>query len=213
MSRRIPIVLALALLAWSCQQDTDTTATLEEAGTTDTAVTAAPAPAAPDLSTPEGKIANAESAAPADIAKNATIMDWPAEEGGEPVQLRAGTNGWTCFPSTPAAETAVGQDPMCLDGAFLNWAQAYMSQGQPSITSVGVAYMLQGDRGASNTDPFAREQTPDNQWVVAGPHIMIVSPNPASLSGITTDPNSGGPWVMWAGTPYAHVMIPVEETP
>jgi len=24
-----------------------------------------------------------------------------------------------------------------------------------------------------------------------------------------TDPKSGGPWVMWKGTPYAHVMVPV----
>jgi len=29
------------------------------------------------------------------------------------------------------------------------------------------------------------------------------------LEGISTDPHNGGPFVMWKGTPYAHVMIPV----
>ncbi len=29
------------------------------------------------------------------------------------------------------------------------------------------------------------------------------------LNGMPTDPNSGGPWVMFQGTPYAHIMIPV----
>ena len=31
------------------------------------------------------------------------------------------------------------------------------------------------------------------------------------LAGISTDPRSGGPWVMWADTPYAHVMVPMPE--
>ena len=25
---------------------------------------------------------------------------------------------------------------------------------------------------------------------------------------LPTDPHSGGPWVMWRGTPYAHLMVP-----
>jgi hypothetical protein len=36
-----------------------------------------------------------------------------------------------------------------------------------------------------------------------------VVPNPANLEGLPTDPSSGGPFVMWKGTPYAHVMVPV----
>jgi hypothetical protein len=29
------------------------------------------------------------------------------------------------------------------------------------------------------------------------------------LDAFPTDPKSGGPWVMWKGTPYAHLMVPV----
>ncbi len=70
--------------------------------------------------------------------------------------------------------------------------------------------MLAGDEG-SNIDPFAEAPTPDNEWVVEGPHIMIVVPDPAMLQGIPTDPNNGGPYVMWKGSPYAHIMIPVAD--
>src|SRR6266480_7944668 len=59
------------------------------------------------------KRADAMSAAPAEISKHATIMDWPAKDGDQPRQLRAGTNGWVCFPSTPSEfGKASGGDPM-----------------------------------------------------------------------------------------------------
>jgi hypothetical protein len=76
----------------------------------------------------------------------------------------------------------------------------------------GIAYMLAGE-SASNIDPFATGPTANNQWVVEGPHIMVLLPDPAQLEGISTDPNSGGAYVMWKGTPYAHIMVPVAARP
>jgi hypothetical protein len=60
----------------------------------------------------------------------------------------------------------------------------------------------------SNSDPYATEETDD--WVVVGAHLMIIVPDASMLEGIPTDPKNGGPWVMWKGTPYAHVMVPVD---
>ena len=51
--------------------------------------------------TDEQKIANAMTAAPADISRNATIKDWPATEGGEMRVLRKGSSDWLCFPDDP----------------------------------------------------------------------------------------------------------------
>ncbi|EOK5967445.1 hypothetical protein ACM6XU_001918 [Vibrio parahaemolyticus] len=51
--------------------------------------------------------------------------------------------------------------------------------------------------------------TDDNQWIVEGPHLMIITPDQALLDSLPTDPSYGGPYVMWKGTPYAHIMIPV----
>jgi hypothetical protein len=37
---------------------------------------------------------------------------------------------------------------------------------------------------------------------------MILVPDLKALTGISTDPGNGGPYVMYAGTPYAHIMAP-----
>ncbi|HEY8832110.1 MAG TPA: hypothetical protein VIM21_06350 [Gemmatimonadaceae bacterium] len=208
-------VLSLGSLA-ACSKpaaSTADTATAASTTATTTTTTTPAATASADLTTNEGKIRNAMSAAPDSVASGATIMDWPATDGGKFVQLRAGKNGWVCYPSTPAATTAVGQDPMCLDGEFQKWAGAWMTKKAPKLSGVGVAYMLQGDRGASITDPFARtaEAAKNAQdWVVAGPHIMVTTPNTASLNALPGAPTGGTPWVMWKGTPYAHIMVPVK---
>jgi hypothetical protein len=145
----------------------------------------------------DAMIADALSATTPEMAKGATVIDW------ENNVLKEGDNGWTCFPTAPQFEKA----PMCVDGPWLTWADAWANKGPVSIGELGISYMLAGDSGASNSDPYAAE--PGDDWVVAGPHLMIIVPDPAMLDGISTDPENGGPWVMWKGTPYAHVMVPV----
>jgi hypothetical protein len=157
------------------------------------------------------KIRQAESAAPEAISRHATIMDWPETEGGEMRTLRDGTNRWVCHPSTPVAVGAADEDPMCLDEQWQQFVHAWATRTQPGVTGVGIGYMLRGDAGASNIDPFATGPTPDNEWVTTPPHIMVIVPDPAQLEGFTSDPSPGGPYVMWRGTPYAHIMVPVNQ--
>jgi hypothetical protein len=153
------------------------------------------------------KISNAMSAGPASISTKATILDWPAKEGDQPPVLRAGTNGWTCLPDYPGTK---GNDPMCLDAAWMEWFQAYMAHKPVTIRTVGIGYMIApGGADGSNTDPFAMKMTADNHWGHHPPHVMIAVPDPKQLDGHPTDPNSGGPYVMWKDTPYAHIMAPV----
>src|SRR5438128_2386814 len=147
------------------------------------------------------KLAFAMSAAPTEIARHATIIDMT--DMSKPKQLRAGTNGWVCY--------AMLNVPMCLDKEGQKWAQAWMSKTEPKIDGSGIAYMLRGSV-ASNTDPYATGPTADNQWVVSPPHIMVLYQDPKMLDAYPTDPKNGGPWVMWKGTPYAHVMVPVSPT-
>jgi hypothetical protein len=71
--------------------------------------------------------------------------------------------------------------------------------------------MLEGGSDASNTDPFAMKPKEGEGWVSAPPHIMLIVPGKLDTTLISTDHHSGEPWVMYAGTPYEHVMIPVEE--
>jgi hypothetical protein len=147
----------------------------------------------------QAKIESAMSAGPSTITENATIMD------GE-VVLREGSNGWTCFPDTPGTP---GADPLCLDETWMGWLQALVAGEEPDTQVVGLAYMLSGGSD-SNIDPFAAGPEEGNEWVISPAHVMVIMPGDIDQTVFTTDPLSGGPWIMWAGTPYEHIMIPVD---
>lgn len=154
------------------------------------------------------KIRNAMSAAPLAVAEKATIMDWPAEATGDLVTLRAGDNGWTCFTDTLSTPT---NDPMCLDKGGMEWFAAYMAASKPKITSVGIAYMLQGASTASNADPYATEPAAGEQWLIDPPSLMIIMPAKLDQTIFSAKPVAGGVYIMWPGTPYEHLMVLVED--
>lgn len=146
-------------------------------------------------------IADAERAAPAEITENATIKSHDGRV------LREGSNGWTCYPGTEA----IG--PMCNQPQWDKVLAAYAQQQPVDVEELSVSYMLAGDAeaaGVSNIDPFATEPTEDNQWVKEGPHLMILVPDPAMLEGLSTNPEEPV-YVMWKDTPYAHIMVKLEE--
>ncbi len=159
---------------------------------------AAPASAA-------AKIADAMVAGPRSVTAQATIMDWPASPKGKPTVLRAGTNGWVCYPRQPGQPD---DNPMCLDPSWQKWAEALMAHKAPPPASFGLSYMLGPRDASSNTDPFAKGPTATNEWGTDGPHLMLLVPAEA-LKGVSTRRTSSGPYIMWRGTPYAHIMVPI----
>ena len=145
-------------------------------------------------------IAKALSAAPAAVAKGAAVVR--AGEDGNMRTLREGNNGFTCM--------IMGTDNrMCNDRNSMEFIHAVMKHVPPP-NKVGISYMLTGDDGASNTDPYATGKTADNHWIVTGPHIMLFGP-PSKALGYTEaeNPDPSKPYMMWAGTLYEHAMIPV----
>jgi hypothetical protein len=153
----------------------------------------------------EAQIEEALSAAPPAIRATAKVMD---EKG---TVLREGSGRYTCFP-TPEAMRAIGPAPMCGDEVWIAFNQAVGSKKPFETDRVGVAYMLAGETG-SNIDPYAMAPTEQNHWVVEGPHVMIIAPDPAHLTGLPTTPQPQGAYVMFPGTSYAHIMIPVADRP
>lgn len=146
----------------------------------------------------DAKIARAMEAAPASVAAEATIVDVDGRT------LREGSNGWTCLP-----EVVPGYGyPVCADDVWLALIEALRAQREPSVERLGVSYMLAGDAPVNNADPADTTRDEGEPWVEEGPHVMLAVPDPGMLEGIPTDPDAGGPYVMWAGTPYAHVMVP-----
>ena len=153
-------------------------------------------------------ISSAEAAAPAALAKGATIMT--ADTSGTMKVVRQGKNGWSCIPDDPHTP---GPDPMCMDGNAAKWVEAMVGHKPPPDNMPGVMYMLEGGTDASNTDPYATSPTAQNDWVKTGPHIMIVG-SKAMLAGYPSGakPDTSLPYVMWAGTPYAHLMVPTGKS-
>ena len=152
-------------------------------------------------------IASAMRAAPAKVAKDATIVAMDAS--GTMRTLRKGTNGFTCMPDNPATP---GPDPMCMDANAMQWANAWMAHKDPPPGKVGFMYMLEGGTDASNTDPYATKPDAGNHWIKTGAHIMIVGAEPGfyDMYPKSPDPDTTEPYVMWAGTPYQHLMAPIK---
>jgi hypothetical protein len=153
-------------------------------------------------------VASAESAAPAAVAHNASIVTLDAK--GAMTTIRKGTNGWTCMPDAP---NTPGPDPMCFDQNAGQWVQAWVAHKPPPAGTVGLMYMLEGGTDASNTDPYATKPTAENDWVKTGSHIMVVGSKEILVGHPSgAKPDTAAPYVMWAGTPYAHLMVPVSKS-
>ena len=161
-------------------------------------VTSMSAPAS-SAESKNAKIARALSAGPSSIQAGATVMDMGAN--GKVTVLRKGTNGFTCF----AGHTGVvGDDPFCADKESMVWAGDWMAHHpKPTNAKPGIIYMLAGGADWSATDPWATKGTPIHE----PPHWMIMWPNDPKTSGLSSKESSIGTWIMWANTPYAHLMI------
>jgi hypothetical protein len=147
----------------------------------------------------QDKIERAMRAAPVSISGDATIADVDG------TILRKGTNGWTCTPGLGPGD----DHPMCNDEVWTRLMRAWANKADFHTDRMSISYMLAGDAYVSNSDPFATDPKNGDVWVQEGPHLMIVVPDPALLETVSTDPHNGGPYVMWKGTPYAHIMVPL----
>ncbi len=146
-------------------------------------------------------VAHARGAAPAAISADATIV-----VNGEVVV--EGSNGWTCLPEVMPGDGAA----VCVDAVWGEMMAALGAKAAFSATNVGISYMLLGEpdgSGVSNSDPYHEDPQSADDYTETGPHLMIIVPKEA-LAGISDDPSSGGPYVMWKDPDYAHIMIPVE---
>ena len=162
---------------------------------------------------PETQIALAVQAAPEAMQVDATVQGYNA--AGAFVTLRKGSNDLVCMAPGPTREDFevschhVGLEPYFARGRELSAAgvtgqdrtQARWDEftaGSLPIPFGSVNYILHG----TGFDPATSE--------VAGAYLRwtIYTPDATPEStGITPMPSSGGPWLMFPGTPGSHIMI------
>ena len=141
------------------------------------------------------------------IGAAAAVITFDAN--GKVRTLREGSNNFTCLPDDPSNPA---NDPNCVDENGLEWVMAYVGKTQPPEGKVGFGYMLQGGTTPSNVDPSATQPPDGMDWMQEPPHVMIFNygdaiqdyPKPGEMPDMTQQ------WVMWAGTPYEHLMLPVK---
>jgi hypothetical protein len=145
----------------------------------------------------------AQTGAPAAISANATVAHIDA--AGKAVHIvRQGTNGFTCSLLPDGSDA-----PICADAQGWQWVvDAFTGKPQPTNTAPGIAYMAAGG---------THHETPEGAIVMAAgantkavsepPHWMLMWPVDAKTSGLPTKPTAGGVYIMYAGTPYAHLMV------
>ncbi len=149
-------------------------------------------------------MAKVMASAPSGVVKGATVVQ--INKDGSMRTLQKGSNGFTCLMIDQGTAGCGDQNAMA-------WMKAIMSHSAPP-SSVGFMYMLGGDAGASNTDPYSMTKTDSNHWVVTGPHVMILGPSIKMMGyPMTADADPTKPYVMWPDTQYAHLMIPVSVQP
>ncbi len=142
------------------------------------------------------------SAAPPHIAGDAGVMIYGPD--GKLTETKKSANGFTCIPTVM---NLPDPDPMCMDSAVQQWMTDLTNHApKPTNTVPGIAYMA---RGGSHFEK-------DGKVVMSGegatvvkepPHWMIMWPFEAAATKLPTAPNPSGVYIMFEGTPYAHLMV------
>jgi hypothetical protein len=167
------------------------------------------------------QIAAAVSPLPAPLRANATVLGYTAD--GRLVTLRKGTNDMTCLADDPSqtqfhvACYHRSLEPFMARGRELR-AQ---HKSHAAIDSIRLADVKTG-RYAMPSKPAAlyqyfapRDSVNAATGAIEGASYLYVVYIPymtPQSSGLTANPLSGGPWIMYPGKPWAHIMIAPEKT-
>ena len=154
----------------------------------------------------EQQIAEALMPLPDDLRAGATVMGY--DTGGKKVVLREGTSNIMCTADGPEDGFSVRCYPKVLEGYRVRVAQLQaegLAEGE--LRDIISAEVTSGkvrvpDRVVTYTIRGAELQN-------ALPLTTVYVPGATSEStGLTTTPSHYRPWLMFAGTPVAHIMIP-----
>jgi len=150
----------------------------------------------------EDQTALAFSGAPAHIAQEAGIMIYGAD--GKLTETKKSANGFTCIPSVM---NLPDPDPMCMDAAVQQWMTDRMNHApKPTNTVPGIAYMARG--GAHFEKDGKIVMSGDGAKIVKEPpHWMLMWPFDPAATKLPTVPNPSGVYIMFDGSPYAHLML------
>jgi hypothetical protein len=162
----------------------------------------------------EAQIAGAVQAAPEEMRDGASVYAYDAK--GELFMAREGTNPLICLASSPAETSFQAAcyhaelEPFMARGRELKkgglTGDAYR-QARYDEVEAGKLKMPRGPRtlhiltGTAFDPKTGAVKDPYRRWVVYIPFAT------AETTGLSTQPNPNGPWLMFPGTAGAHIML------
>lgn len=188
----------------------------------------APATAAPQQAagvnlgdkSPDWLVASAALAAPASYRDGAEVRAWT--DGDHLVTLRAGTNDMICIADRPgdgqfrAACYHASLEPFMESGRALarqglegmerqraRWAE--IEAGRVSMPAAAMVYNLGFE--TEDFDPHTMDPATGSRL-----HVVYMRDATAESTGLPTS-GGDGPWLMFPGSPSAHVMISLPPRP
>lgn len=171
--------------------------------------------------TPERQIAAAVSPLPLALRENATVLGYKPD--GKLVTLRKGSNDMVCLADDPAQK-------MYHVACYHTSLEPFMARGRELharklshevIDSLRLAD-IKAHRWSMPAKPAAlyqyfasRDSIDEATGAVNGASYLYVVyvpyATPAS-TGISANPVEGGPWLMYPGKPWAHIMVQPQKT-
>jgi hypothetical protein len=143
------------------------------------------------------------SAAPPHISKEAGVMVYGAD--GKLTEAKKSENGFTCIPTVL---NLPDPDPICMDGAAHQWMTDIMNNApKPSNTIPGIAYMARGGSHFEKNKKVVMQKEAGAVVVKEPPHWMVMWPFDPAATKLPTAPNPSGTYIMFDGSPYAHLMV------
>lgn len=176
------------------------------------AVSGAWSSASPQVESADEQIAQAMVAAPGEKAAGARILGY-APDGGV-VELRPGSNDFICLAPNPARERF---SSACYHASL----EPYFARGR-ELDAEGVShedrYRIRYEEMEAGTLPmpvmsatqYIFDGTWDSESRTAEGRVRWVIYVPGATpesTGLSLQPLEGGPWLMFPGTPGAHIMI------
>ena len=164
------------------------------------------------VSNPEEQIAQALLAAPAGSAADARVLGYATD--GSVVELRKGASSLVCLAADPARERF---SVSCYHESL----EPYFARGR-ELSADSVAheerYRIRWEEMESGAlsppAPSATQYIFDGSWDAATRTgdgrvrwVIYVPGATAAATGLSPEPQPGGPWIMHPGTPGAHIMI------
>jgi hypothetical protein len=166
------------------------------------------------------QIAQAVSPLPQNMQASARVLGHDAH--GKLVTLRPGSNDFTCI-----ADDGVSKQFHV--ACYHNSLESFMAKGRElhalkksreAIDSVRGADIKAGrysmpSKPAALYQYFASRDSVDASGDVKGASYLYVVYTPYATqktTGVTENPIEGGPWIMYPGKPWAHLMIAPQKT-